>query len=145
MIRLHDYLLPSREPAPAPVGYPIGSDGAVIGATLTADRLGTYAGLIDKIPYLQELGVTAVELMPVFQADPQEGSAWGYMTLGFFALHGQYALSAEAGEQLDEFRAGALSQRPAQLGESFCLTDVGRRRGRCQRTDPTTPVLLIVC
>ncbi len=71
---------------------------------LATDRRGTYAGLVDKIPYLKELGVTAVELMPVFQADPQEGSAWGYMTLGFFALHGQYALSAEAGEQLDEFR-----------------------------------------
>jgi len=57
-------------------------------------RRGTYAGLIDKIPYLQELGVTAVELMPVFQADPQEGSTWGYMTLAFFALQGQYAQTA---------------------------------------------------
>ncbi len=67
------------------------------------DRLGTYAGFVEKIPYLKELGVTAVELMPVFQVDPQEGSTWGYMTLGFFALHGQYAQSAEVGEQLDEF------------------------------------------
>ena len=67
------------------------------------DRRGTYAGFAEKIPYLKDLGVTAVELMPVFQADPQEGSAWGYMTLGFFALHGQYARSAVAGEQLDEF------------------------------------------
>ncbi len=68
-----------------------------------SDRLGTYAGFAEKIPYLKELGITAVELMPVFQADPQEGSTWGYMTLGFFALHGQYARSAEVGEQLDEF------------------------------------------
>ena len=68
-----------------------------------SDRRGTYAGFAEKIPYLKELGVTAVELMPVFQADPQEGSTWGYMTLGFFALHGQYARSAVAGEQLDEF------------------------------------------
>ena len=67
------------------------------------DRRGTYAGFAEKIPYLKDLGVTAVELMPVFQADPQEGSTWGYMTLGFFALHGQYARSAIAGEQLDEF------------------------------------------
>ena len=67
------------------------------------DRRGTYAGFAEKIPYLKDLGVTAVELMPVFQADPQEGSTWGYMTLGFFALHGQYARSAVAGEQLDEF------------------------------------------
>jgi glycogen operon protein len=68
------------------------------------DRAGTYAGVIDKIPYLKGLGVTAVELMPVFQADPQEGSYWGYMTLGFLALHGGYACSAQEGEQLDEFR-----------------------------------------
>ncbi len=71
---------------------------------VSTDRFGTYAGLVEKIPYLKELGVTAVELMPVFQADPQEGSTWGYMTLGFFALHGEYAMSAEEGEQLDEFR-----------------------------------------
>ena len=70
---------------------------------ITPDRRGTYAGFAEKIPYLKDLGVTAVELMPVFQADPQEGSTWGYMTLGFFALHGQYARSAVAGEQLDEF------------------------------------------
>jgi glycogen operon protein len=68
------------------------------------DRRGTYAGIIDMIPYLKDLGVTAVELMPVFQADPQEGSYWGYMTLGFLALHGQYAAADGVVEQLDEFR-----------------------------------------
>jgi len=68
------------------------------------EHRGTFAGLVDKIPYLKELGITAVELMPVFQTDPQEGSFWGYMTLGFFAINGQYAVSADAGEQLDEFR-----------------------------------------
>ena len=36
------------------------------------EKRGTYAGLIEKIPYLQDLGVTAVELLPVFQFDPQE-------------------------------------------------------------------------
>ncbi len=49
------------------------------------DRRGTFAGLIEKIPYLKELGVTVVELMPVHQFDPQEGNYWGYMTLNFFA------------------------------------------------------------
>ena len=48
---------------------------------------GTFAGLVEKIPYLLELGVTAVELMPVHQFDPQEGNYWGYMTLNFFAPH----------------------------------------------------------
>ncbi len=47
-------------------------------------RLGTYAGLVDKIPYLKDLSVTVVELMPVFQRDPQEGDYWGYMPLNFF-------------------------------------------------------------
>ena len=46
---------------------------------VAADKRGTYAGLIDKIPYLKELGITAVELMPVFQYDPDEGNYWGYM------------------------------------------------------------------
>ncbi|HZJ48322.1 MAG TPA: isoamylase [Acidimicrobiia bacterium] len=71
---------------------------------VSADRRGTYSGLVDKIPYLNDLGVTAVELMPVFQTDPQDGSSWGYMPLAFFALQGQYAQSAGAAEQLDEFR-----------------------------------------
>jgi len=44
-------------------------------------KRGTYEGLIEKIPYLLELGITVVELMPVFQFDPQEGNFWGYMPL----------------------------------------------------------------
>ncbi|MEA3145561.1 MAG: isoamylase [Verrucomicrobiota bacterium] len=56
---------------------------------------GTYAGLIEKIPYLKELGVTIVELMPVHQFDPQEGNYWGYMTLNFFSPHLAYASNRE--------------------------------------------------
>jgi glycogen operon protein len=48
---------------------------------VTGNRQGTYLGLIEKIPYLKEPGVTVVELMPVFQYDPQEGNYWGYMPL----------------------------------------------------------------
>ena len=48
---------------------------------------GTFDGVTRKIPYLKELGVTAVELMPVFQFDPDEGNYWGYMPLNFFAPH----------------------------------------------------------
>src|SRR5262249_44493951 len=55
-------------------------------------KRGTYAGLIEKIPYLQELGVTAVELMPVFQFDAQDSppglvNYWGYAPVSFFAPH----------------------------------------------------------
>jgi isoamylase len=67
---------------------------------VTPSRRGTFAGLIEKIPYLQELGVTAVELLPVHQFDPQEGNYWGYMTLNFFSPHQQYA----SGDAFDEFR-----------------------------------------
>ena len=68
------------------------------------EKRGTYAAVIDKIPYLQELGVTAVELMPIFQYDPQEGSCWGYMPLSFFAPHHEYASSRQHGGQAHEFR-----------------------------------------
>jgi isoamylase len=55
-------------------------------------KRGTFLGVIEKIPYLQELGVTAVELLPVHQFDPQEGNYWGYMPLSFFAPHQGYAV-----------------------------------------------------
>jgi glycogen operon protein len=72
---------------------------------VSADKRGTYAGLIEKIPYLKELGVTVVELMPMHQYDPQEGNYWGYMPLNFFAPHHAYASTKVAGEQINEFRA----------------------------------------
>ena len=68
-------------------------------------RAGTYAGLVEKIPYLKELGITIVELMPIFQRDPQEGDYWGYMPLNFFAPHAQYASSRDDDEQHIEFRS----------------------------------------
>jgi len=64
---------------------------------------GTYAGLIEKIPYLKELGVTIVELMPVHQFDPQEGNYWGFMTLNFFSPHIAYASRPDAA--VTEFKA----------------------------------------
>jgi len=70
-----------------------------------AEKRGTYAGLAQKIPYLQDLGITAVELMPVFQFDPQEGGYWGYMPLNFFAPHHEYALGHTEDEQINEFRS----------------------------------------
>ncbi|MBV9672976.1 MAG: glycogen-debranching protein, partial [Verrucomicrobia bacterium] len=67
------------------------------------DRLrGTFKGLIQKIPYLKDLGITIVELMPVHQFDPQEDNYWGYMTLNFFAPHQAYA--ADPANALKEFK-----------------------------------------
>jgi isoamylase len=74
------------------------------------DKLrGTYAGLIEKIPYLQELGITAVELLPVFQFDPQDAPAgrvnyWGYAPVSFFAPHRRYSSCQDPLGPVDEFR-----------------------------------------
>jgi isoamylase len=73
------------------------------------ERRGTYAGLIEKIPYLKELGITAVELLPVFQFDPQDSSPgminyWGYSPVSFFAPHQGYSSRKNPLEVLDEFR-----------------------------------------
>jgi glycogen operon protein len=70
---------------------------------------GTYAGLIQKIPYLQDLGVTAVELLPVFAFDEQDAPAglvndWGYQPLSFFAPHPGYSSRRTPTEVLDDFR-----------------------------------------
>jgi isoamylase len=66
---------------------------------------GTYSGLIEKIPYLRDLGITVVELMPIFQRDPHEGDYWGYMPLNFFAPHAQYASCGADDEQHLEFKS----------------------------------------
>ena len=78
-------------------------------------KRGTFAGLMEKIPYLKELGITAVELMPVTQQDPQEGSTWGYMPLSFFALQGGYASGGSAQDVLNEFRAMADALHDANI------------------------------
>jgi isoamylase len=70
---------------------------------------GTFQGLIEKIPYLQHLGVTAVELLPVFQFDPQDCppgrvNYWGYAPVSFFAPHQAYSSRQDALGPLDEFR-----------------------------------------
>jgi glycogen operon protein len=71
-------------------------------------RRGTYAGLTDKIPYLQELGVTAVELLPVqfFDAKPTAAQTdyWGYNPIGFFAPHAGYSSDSRPLGPVDEFR-----------------------------------------
>jgi isoamylase len=77
---------------------------------------GTYAGLVEKIPYLKELGVTVVELMPVFQRDPQEGDYWGYMPLNFFAPHAQYASTHRTNEQRIEFKNMVKAFHEADIG-----------------------------
>jgi isoamylase len=79
-------------------------------------RAGTYSGLVEKIPYLKDLGITVVELMPVFQRDPQEGDYWGYMPLNFFAPHAQYASPREDDGQYLEFKLMVKALHKAGIG-----------------------------
>ena len=78
---------------------------------------GTFAGMRQKIPYLKELGVNVVELLPIYEFDEWEGSHpnpetgqmlmnyWGYSTIGFFAPKAGYAATGKMGMQVDELKA----------------------------------------
>ncbi|MFN2152613.1 MAG: glycogen debranching protein GlgX, partial [Anaerolineales bacterium] len=73
------------------------------------EKRGTYAGLIEKIPYLQDLGITAVELLPIYQFDEQEApnglsNYWGYNPVSFFAPHPGYSSQRDPVGPLNEFR-----------------------------------------
>ncbi len=70
---------------------------------------GTYGGVVEKIPYLKDLGITAVELLPVLQFDEQEAprgltNYWGYSPVSFFVPHGSYSYRNGPLDALDEFR-----------------------------------------
>jgi glycogen operon protein len=70
---------------------------------------GTYAGLVEKIPYLRDLGITAVELLPVFQFDAQDCplgkiNYWGYAPISFFAPHQAYSFRQDPLGPVNEFR-----------------------------------------
>lgn len=76
---------------------------------VTASKQGTYAGLIEKIPYLKELGVTAIELLPIFQFDTQDAppgltNFWGYSPVSFFVPHTQYSSNQAPLGVIAEFR-----------------------------------------
>ncbi len=76
---------------------------------VSQQRRGTYAGVIEKIPYLQKLGITAVELLPVFQFDAQDAppglvNYWGYSPISFFAPHQGYSSGRDPLASVNEFR-----------------------------------------
>src|SRR5688572_7641557 len=75
---------------------------------VTTHKRGTFAGLVEKIPYLKDLGITAVELLPVFQFDPYDAPTgvnyWGYQPVSFFAPHHAYSSQKGPLAVLDEFR-----------------------------------------
>lgn len=88
--------------------------GFTMGAGSGVRRKGTFAGLAEKIPYLKELGVNCMELLPVFEFDEFENhrivdgeqlyNYWGYSTVGFFAPKSGYAASGAHGLAAEEFK-----------------------------------------
>ncbi len=106
--------------------------------SIAKERRGTYAGLTDKIPYLKDLNVTAVELMPVHQFDeydapPQQKNYWGYSPIAFFAPHRAYSSRTDRLGPLDEFRdmVKAFHQADIEviLDVVFNHTNEGDERG----------------
>lgn len=76
---------------------------------VSEETRGTYRGLIEKIPYLKDLGISAVELLPVFQFDPQDCppgrvNYWGYAPISFFAPHQAYSSRQDSLGPVNEFR-----------------------------------------
>jgi isoamylase len=76
---------------------------------VSAETRGTFRGLIEKIPYLEDLGISAVELLPVFQFDsqdcpPDRVNYWGYAPISFFAPHQAYSSRRDPLGPVDEFR-----------------------------------------
>lgn len=76
---------------------------------VSAEKRGTFAGIIEKIPYLKSLGITAIELLPVHEFDVRDSplglsNYWGYSTISFFAPHRAYSSRKDLLGPVDEFR-----------------------------------------
>ena len=102
---------PPKHPFRATVIYEMHVDGFTLhpNSGVTEAKRGTYLGLIEKIPYLKDLGITAVELLPVFQYDTQDAAPglenyWGYGPVSFFSPHLGYSTGNDPLACLDEFR-----------------------------------------
>lgn len=106
---------------------------------------GTFAGLKDKIPYLKDLGINAVELMPIFEFDEMESARvvdgvqlynyWGYNTVSFFAPNTSYAFNEEHNHEGDELKSliKALKENGIEviLDVVFNHTAEGNEMGPC--------------
>jgi isoamylase len=105
---------------------------------VSKEKRGTFAGLIEKIPYLQQLGITAVELLPIHYFDVHDAPVglenyWGYSTIGFFAPYNGYSSRSHPLEVLNEFRdlVKALHQAGIEIILDVVLnhTAEGNERG----------------
>jgi isoamylase len=134
---------PLHRPMEDTVVYEVHARGFTQSPSSGVREAGTFSGIIEKIPYLKELGITAVELLPVFDFDETavlrevDGKPltnfWGYSTLGFFAPQCAYCVAPEAGGHLREFRdmVKALHKAGIEviLDVVFNHTDEGNHQG----------------
>jgi glycogen operon protein len=134
---------PMNRPMEDSVIYEMHARGFTRSASSGVAQPGSFAGIIEKIPYLQDLGVTAVELLPVFDFDETavlrevDGQPlynyWGYSTMGFFAPQSAYCVNPEIGRHLHEFRdmVKALHKAGIEviLDVVFNHTDEGNHQG----------------
>ncbi len=122
-----------QTPLSETVIYEMHAGGFTKSPTSDVEHKGTFLGIIDKIPYLKQLGVTAIEIMPVMQFDDKEKNYWGYSTLSFFAPHPSYCVSPQRASQLNEFRdmVKALHQNGIEviLDVVYNHTDEGNQNG----------------
>lgn len=107
---------PINIPSHETIIYELHLRGYTMHSSSDVTHRGTYLGLIEKIPYLRKLGITAVELLPIQEFDFEENininpvsgeklkNFWGYSTFAFFAPKGLYSTSGEPGHQVEEFR-----------------------------------------
>ncbi len=107
---------------------------------ISPDKRGTYAGVIEKIPHLKSLGVTAVELLPIHQFDPQYApppltNYWGYQTVAFFAPHRGYSSRQDPLGPVNEFRD--MVKALHQAGIEVILDVVFNHTAEGDHTGPT--------
>ncbi len=134
---------PLNRPMSETVIYELHVGGFTKSPTSGVKNAGTFCGLIEKIPYLKKLGVTAIELLPVFEFDDTEVlrtvdgrplvNYWGYSTMAFFAPHPGYCVNPEAGQHVREFRDMVKALHKAGisviLDVVFNHTDEGNHQG----------------
>jgi len=133
---------PLRRPSSESVTYEMHVGGFTRNPNsgVSPEKRGTFAGVIEKIPYLKDLGITAVELMPVYQFDQHDArpglqNYWGYSPLNFFAPHAFYSSRRDPLGPINEFRDMVKALHRA--GIEVILDVVYNHTGEGDDTGPT--------
>lgn len=134
--------VPMRQPFASTVIYEVHVGGFTRhpNSGVSMEKRGTYAGLIEKIPYLKSLGITAVELLPVQQFDEQDvppplTNYWGYNPVAFFAPHAGYSSRRDTLGPVFEFRDMVKALHKASI--EVILDVVYNHTGEGDETGPT--------